>query len=142
MRIIGALTGLAMLGLAQGAAAADLAGSWFALSNTAVSITGDITVLADAITFQNGAKIHIAPDGTAKGTWAGQSAPVDGAIYRLDPPEDPVLLNGNQFCGLPGNKPTYVVLAPFDEGLSLIVYTGDAKPTPDADTCSIYNYSK
>lgn len=129
-------------GLAQGAAAADLDGKWDALSNTATSITGNIEVAEHAITFQNGTKLGIAAEGSAEGTWGGQQASVEGAIYRLDPPADPTLLNGNQFCGLPDNKATYVVLAPLDGGLSLIVYTGDAKPTPDADPCAIYNYAR
>lgn len=129
-------------GLAQGAAAADLEGKWEALSNTATSITGDIQVADGAITFGEGTRLGIAADGSATGTWGGQQASVEGAIFRLSPPADPELLNGNKFCGLPDNKATYVVLAPLDGGLSLIVYTGDAKPTPDADPCAIYNYAR
>jgi len=129
-------------GLAPGAMAADVDGKWDALSNTATSITGDIQVSDKAITFGDGTRLGIAADGTAKGTWGGQQASVEGAIFKLAPPADPELLNGNKFCGLPDNKATYVVLAPLDGGLSLIVYTGDAKPTPDADPCAIYNYAR
>ena len=129
-------------GLTHGALAADVDGKWNALSNTATSITGDIDVSADAITFGEGTKLGIAAEGSGKGTWGGQQASVEGAIFKLAPPADPELLNGNQLCGMPDNKATYVVLAPLDGGLSLIVYTGDAKPTPDADPCAIYNYAR
>ncbi|WP_018701255.1 hypothetical protein [Amorphus coralli] len=129
-------------GLTQGAMAAGLDGTWEPLSNTATSITGSIEVAEDSITFEDGSTLAIAADGSEKGKWGDQQAAVEGSIFRIDPPKDLTLLNGNKFCGLPGNKPTYLVLAPFDDGMSLIVYTGDAKPTPDADPCAIYNYAK
>jgi hypothetical protein len=129
-------------GLAQGVAAADLEGKWEALSNTATSITGNIQVAEDAITFGDGTRLGMSADGSGTGKWGDQHDPVDGAIYRLQPPADPALLNGNHFCGMPDNKVTYVVLAPFDSGLSLLAYTGDAKPTPDASSCAIYNYAR
>lgn len=129
-------------GLAQSVAAADLKGKWEAQSNTATSITGNIQVAEDAITFGDGTRLGMSADGSAKGKWGDQQDPVEGAIYRLEPPADPALLNGNQFCGMPDKKATYVVLAPIDDGLSLLVYTGDAKPMPDASSCAIYNYAR
>ena len=129
-------------GLAQSAAAADLEGKWEAQSNTATSITGNIQVAEDAITFADGTRLGMSADGSAKGKWGDQQHPVEGAIYRLEPPADPALLNGNRFCGMPDKKATYVVLAPIDDGLSLLVYTGDAKPMPDASPCAIYNYAR
>ncbi|WP_462322359.1 hypothetical protein [Halochromatium sp.] len=129
-------------GLAQGAAAADLKGKWEALSNTATSITGDIQVADDAIMFGDGTRLAMSAEGSVTGHWGDQQGPVEGAIYRLELPADPTLLHGNRFCGLPDNKVSYVVLAPFDEGLSLLVYTGDAKPMPDASPCAIYNYAR
>ena len=129
-------------GLAQSVAAAGLEGKWEAQSNTATSITGNIQVAEDALTFGDGTRLGMSADGSAKGRWGGQHNPVEGAIYRLEPPADPALLNGNQFCGMPDKKATYLVLAPSDDGLSLLVYTGDAKPMPDASSCAIYNYAR
>ncbi|MGX1099963.1 hypothetical protein [Amorphus sp. MBR-141] len=136
------LAALVACGLAQGAAAADFDGEWDALSNTATSITGNIEIAAKTIQFQNGTKLGIAPAGSAEGNWGGQSASVEGEIFKLAPPADPELLNGNKFCGMPGNPATFVVLTPLDGGLSLIVYTGDATPTPNSDPCAIYNYAR
>jgi hypothetical protein len=131
---------LLTFGLAQSVAAAGLEGKWEALSNTATSITGNIQVAEDAITYGDGTRLGMSADGSAKGKWGGQQDPVVGTIYRLEPPADPALLNGNPFCGMPDNKATYVVLAASDGGLSLLVYTGQVKPMPDANACAIYNY--
>jgi len=139
MQKMAVVAGIA-LGMAQGAAAADVEGKWEALSTTAISITGNIQIAQDAITFGEGTSLGISAIGSAKGTWDDQQDAVMAAIYGLEPPADPVLLNGNRFCGMPDKKPTHIVLAPFDDGLSLFVYTGDAKPKPDTSACASYNY--
>lgn len=141
MLMMAVVAGVAF-GLAQGAAVADVEGKWEALSNTAISITGDIQVANDAITFGEGTRIRMSAGGSAKGTWGDRQEPVEGTIYRLEPPTDPALLNGNRFCGMPDDKVTYIVLAPLDDGLSLLAYTGDAKPMPNASVCAIYHYAR
>jgi hypothetical protein len=141
MQTIAVVAGVG-LAFAQEATAGDLEGRWEALSNTAIAITGNIQIANDALTFGEGTRIGMSAIGSAKGTWGDQQEPLQGAIYRLDPPADPPLLNGNQLCGMPNHKVTYVVLAPVEDGLSLLVYTGDANPTPDASACAIYNYAR
>lgn len=122
-------------------AMADQTGKWGALSNTATSITGDIDVSEGAVTFANGKSLKIEAVGSKKAAWSGTGDPVEGEIYKLVPPADPELLNGNQFCGLPDHLATYIVLAPdTDQGLSLVVFTTDSAPTPDDSPCAIYNY--
>ncbi|MEW5421391.1 hypothetical protein [Amorphus sp. 3PC139-8] len=129
-------------GLAQPAMAAT-SGKWGALSNTATSITGDIDVSANAVTFANGKSLKIEAVGSKKGAWSGTGDPVEGEIFKLVPPSDPVLLNGNQFCGLPDHPATYIVLAPdTDDGMSMVVFTTDSAPTPESSPCAIYNYGK
>jgi hypothetical protein len=139
MHTIPVIVGVA-LGLVHGAAAAGFEGKWEAMSTTAISITGNIQVASDAITFGEGTRLGMSAVGSAKGTWGDLRDSGEGLIYRLEPPADPPLLQGNRLCRMPGEKVTYVVLAPFDDGLSLLVYTGDAKPTPDASACASYNY--
>ena len=74
------------------------------VSNTAMSITGDIDFVPGTITFQNGAKIHLVEVTMGQdGNWQLGGAPLPGDIFKLDPPADPKLLNGNRLCGSPGH---------------------------------------
>lgn len=144
MRKLGALTAVALLGLAHNAMAADIDGKWEPVSNTAVSITGAITVSSSAVTFSGGKSIKLASAGDKTGEWTGFGGPSEGHIFKLEPAADPELLNGNQLCGIPGNPVTYIVLAVPTEGeLSLIAFTGDKLPEPGSDSsCAVYNYAK
>jgi hypothetical protein len=112
-----------------------------ALSNTAMSITGDIDVVPGTITFQNGAKIHLVEVTMGEtGSWQLGGAPLPGDIFKVDPPADPKLLNGNRLCG---KNVTYAVmyfLSPSD--LNLNLYTGETAPkgAEGDQLCSTYSY--
>lgn len=77
--------------------------------------------------------------------------------YRVDPPRDPVLLNGNRLCG--DNPPTFVVLARGDgsdsladsNSLHLKVFNGTQAPALSATKgmsrggpgfCALLNYER
>jgi hypothetical protein len=94
-----------------GGHAADAADStettWTAISTTAMGITGDIVLAEDRITFANGESLVIAP---VSGAAAG--------IFRVDPPQNPVLLQGNTLCG--GRGPArFIVTARKEEAADL-----------------------
>jgi hypothetical protein len=118
-----------------------LAEKYGAVSKTAVSITGDIDFVPGTITFQNGVKIHLIDVTIGQdGNWQLGGAPLPGDIFKLDPPADPKLLNGNRLCG---SLVTYAVmyfLSPSD--LNLNLYTGATAPTgSDSDQlCATFSY--
>jgi hypothetical protein len=115
---------------------------WDATSKTAMSITGDIAIDGDRLTFADGKSITLQPyEMSRKGDWAASGDEVAGDVFKIAPPSNPKLLRGNTFCSEPA---TYVVLWTFGEGeLTLNVYSGAAAPTgtPDADAlCATYSY--
>lgn len=75
--------------LAVAPEAAQAAGvRWRATSTTAISITGNIVVKGDRVTFGNGASIAIA-----------DVAPDRPGVAAVSPPANPKLLRGNTLCG-------------------------------------------
>jgi hypothetical protein len=125
--------------LPQAAHAGD---RWAAASKTAISITGDIVIDHDTVTFAGGTRLKLKPYEMARnGDWAGTGDEVAGDVFKLQPPSSPKLLRGKPLCTEPA---TFVVLWTFGEGeLTLNVYSGDAAPTglPDADAlCASYSY--
>jgi hypothetical protein len=112
-----------------------------AISNTAMSITGDIDFVPGIITFQNGAKIHLVDVMMGQeGNWQLGGAPLPGDIFKLDPPADPKLLNGNRLCGSPVTYAVMYFLSPSD--LNLNLYTGATAPSgTDSDQlCATFSY--
>jgi hypothetical protein len=125
--------------LPQAAQAGD---RWAAASKTALSVTGDIVIDHDIVTFAGGTSLKLKPYEMARnGDWGGTGDEVAGDLFKIDPPSNPKLLHGKLLCTDP---PTFVVLWTFGEGeLTLNVYSGDAAPTglPDADAlCASYSY--
>lgn len=128
---IGSILGVLMVlsGVAHGAAVAQ---HWAAASQTAMAITGDITLTPDSLTFANGTVLHLQPAGSAPGTDGLAPPRADAArLYRVRDPRPLVLLHGNALC-----RATYVGLytpavkpgAPQD--LYVAFYTGDAPHLP------------
>lgn len=132
---------------ADAAEAADSAGTkWTAISTTAMGITGDIVLAEDRITFANGESLTIAPVNDAP-----------AGIFRVDPPQNPVLLQGNTLCG---EGPARFIVTAREEAASgldaspilyLKVFSGENAPpastllgmASDApDLCAILNYER
>jgi hypothetical protein len=110
---------------------------WKASSNSATAVTGDITLGTDRIVFANGESIRLVPVEGRRG------------VFKVDPPANPVLMNGNRLCG--EEDVTYVVLAlgSNDDSLFMKVFEGPdvpqeavADPNPQGGTCAIYNFSR
>lgn len=123
------------------AASADYEGRWRAASSTASAVTGDIRLRGDTLIFGNGKRLTLIPASAREGNWTPLPESSSGALYRLDPPSDPVLLHGNTLCGKPV---TYIVLSQRAEhGLGLTAFTGKAAPQGfDADACAVYFYER
>jgi uncharacterized protein YecT (DUF1311 family) len=120
---------------------------WTATSTTSTAITGDIVTSDDRIAFAGGAELGLQSVGSDR-----------PGIYRVDPPANPVLENGNRLCG--DDAPTFIALAPGagsaslaeSSSLHLIVFQGAVAPPASAATsgmsgggpgrCALLNYER
>jgi hypothetical protein len=112
---------------------------WTATSRTAMAITGDVRFTPARIVFQNGRAIRIAPIPRPRGFPAAATQ-----LYRVAPPSDPVLLNGNRLCG--ARRVTYVLVSrarsPAGD-VELSVYDGARPPANEGEgLCATYFYQR
>ena len=114
-----------------------------AYSNTALSITGDVTLGADRITFGNGKSVAVRKIATAKdGRWdpvAPGTAKAD--VYELAKPQDPKLLRGNRLCG--SGPVRYIAFFRTPDNLTeMVVFNPKADPFGNGPgrICATYTY--
>lgn len=136
--------------LAQSSAwSASVIEQWKAVSTTASSITGDITIAVDRITFGNGTSLPLAAAGRAPDFDSADGRPVNAMLFRVTAPDDPVLLSGNRLCG--GQTPRPVTFVAFWRSVrsgggvdlhTLAVFSGSERPTGAGGPglCGTYNY--
>jgi hypothetical protein len=104
--------------------------NWAATSNTAMAITGDIVLDDYSLTF--------AYEADRVGNWSGSGENVPGYVFKIDPPANPKLLNGNKLCAMPV---TYVVTwSPGEGELGINIYPGAKAPTGTDGLCASYFY--
>jgi len=120
-------------------AAAATAEHWTAVSRTALAITGDVRFTPVQIVFQNGRAMRITAIPRPRGF-----PPAATQLYRISPPTDPVLLNGNRLCG--ARRVTYVLVSrarsPAGD-VELSVYDGTRPPANEGDgLCATYFYQR
>ena len=123
------------------AAAPATAEKYVAISNTAMSITGDIDFVPGSITFQNGAKIQLVEMKMGQtGNWNAGGDALPGDIYKVDPAGNPKLLNGNRLCGTAVSYAVMYFLSPSD--LHLNLYSGDTAPSGAASDqlCATFSF--
>jgi len=128
---------LLALALSLGFVSPALADNYTAISNTAMSITGDIEFDDFGITFQNGKKIEF--DDLLGDTFVVDGKSVPASVYSVADPNDPVLLNGNTLCGAPV---TYVASwsgATENDTIVAVFSTEDAPESSD-EMCASYTY--
>lgn len=104
--------------------------TWQPVSNTAMSITGKVIFTKHKITFQNGQSLPIK---------AASEDGIDGQLYKVLKPADPVLLQGNTLCGRSTVK-YLLVVGQEGTGRDLSVYDGKRKPTQETSSCASYSY--
>ena len=112
-----------------------LADTYAAISNTAMSITGDIEFDDFGITFENGKQITF--DELVGDTFVVGGETVNGSVYSLSEAKDPVLLNGNRLCGEPV---TYVASWGDADTTTVAVFSTQDVPQSDAEMCASYTY--
>ncbi|SFT85669.1 hypothetical protein [Mesorhizobium sp. YR577] len=112
--------------------------SYVAVSNTAMSVTGDIQFDDFSITFENGKTLSFS--GLVSDTFVVDGEEIPASVYQVSRPGDPVLENGNRLCG--SGAVTYI--ANWDDGgRSLIaVFTGDEAPSSNEEMCASYTYEQ
>jgi hypothetical protein len=115
---------------------------WAATSDTATSITGDVTLYSAHISVDGKSvpirKVHNIPIADPAG-YNGLAT-----LYRVSPPVNPVLLHGNRLCGT--NPISYVLIwhskavMPGDPpGRGLALFTG-GEPSSLGSACATYYY--
>jgi hypothetical protein len=100
-----------------------------AYSNTALSITGDVTLGADRITFGNGKSVAVKKVALGKeDKWdPTTSGKAKADVYELTKPQDPKLLRGNRLCG--SGPVRHVAFFKTDEKLTeMVVFQPKADP--------------
>lgn len=133
---------LAALTLASLAASSlpALAEQGIAISETAMSITGDITFDDASISFANGEELIFSA--LLDDSFVVGGTRVPASLYEVETPADPELENGNRLCG--AGDVSYVAswAAPEVSGTGYVVavFTGDTPPTSDAEMCASYTY--
>lgn len=134
IRLLPAVLALVAAGTSAAFAEGDV---YTAYSNTAVSITGDISMDDFSITFANGEQLtfsallgdHFVVDGRR----------VNASVYSVENPSDPELENGNRLCG--AGDVSYLASWAGGEGLTVVaVFTGDEAPQSSAEMCASYIY--
>jgi hypothetical protein len=137
--------------LAQSPAwSASVIEQWKAASTTAASITGDIAISADRITFGAGASLPLAAAGRVHDFKGDDGKPVNASLFKVTVPDDPVLLSGHRLCGAETPRPvTFIVIwwpAARLRGVAglraMAAFSGSEPPTGAGSPgfCRTYNY--
>lgn len=140
---------------AEAPALPALTGQFTAMSTTAMSITGDIDVQPDVLSFARGFRIEggridtaLEPhaDFSAGGGTIADSSGNGGVetieLRRVELVRVAADARDPQLCGA-GQPVTHAILAKSPEVLSLFVFSGADAPGPNAQAtqlCGIYNY--
>jgi len=130
------LSGLITI-LTASAAFAQQADHYTAMSNTAMSITGDVWLDDFSIKFENGETLEFSDLVADHFNANGRSVPA--SVYRVKEPADPELQNGNQLCGS-GDVTFVASWADGSETTAIAVFTGKHAPRSSSEMCALYTY--
>jgi hypothetical protein len=125
--------------------AAWAAEHWQATSTTATSITGNVTLASNKITFSTGKSLPLAAPVPLPG-FSVEGQKVAATLYKVTAPADLQLVRGNRLCD--GRPITYIVVwTPRPIGgdvapRSMSPFSGPAVPTTDDSptSCGTFNY--
>jgi hypothetical protein len=90
-----ALSGLTAAASAQTSATPE---TWTPISAVAKTITGQVRFTPSEIVFQNGKSLLLARGGQMLFRPAHKQKNVMADLYKVTPPDDPLLENGNKLC--------------------------------------------
>ena len=119
------------------AAFAQQADHYTAMSNTAMSITGDVWLDDFSIKFENGETLEFSDLVADHFNANGRLVPA--SVYRVKEPADPELQNGNQLCGS-GDVTFVASWADGSETTAIAGFTGKQAPRSRSEMCALYTY--
>jgi len=82
--------------------------TWIPINPVAQAVTGRVTFLPSAITFQNGRSLSLVGGGQMLFRPEPKRKKVVADLYMVRPPDDPILENGNKLCK--GKPVTYLII--------------------------------
>jgi hypothetical protein len=136
-----ALSGATATAAAQTATATE---NWMPIGRPAQTVTGRVTFAPSEITFQNGKSLPLTPGGQMLFKPEAKSKRVMADLYRVAPPDDPALENGNKLCK---GKPVVYLLVWKSEAVgkeanprTLAPFSGPTLAAGSPDDCGRYTY--
>jgi hypothetical protein len=139
MALLVTLTGLTATATAQPAP-----GTWTPIGRMAQTITGRVTFMPSEITFQNGKSLTLARGGQMLFRSAPKQKNVMADLYKITPPDDPALENGNKLCK--GKPVAYLIVWKSEktgkesDPRTLAPFSGPNLNSGSADHCGRYMY--
>src|ERR1700758_4516300 len=135
------LFGLTATAIAQTAPAPE---NWTPVGRPAQTITGRVVFTPSEITFQNGKSLSLARGGQMLFRPEAKAKKVMADLYRVTPPDDPVLENGNKLCK--GKPVAYVIVWKSQkvgseaDPRTLAPFSGQKFAPNSPDDCGRYTY--
>ena len=136
-----ALSGLTATAIAQTTPASE---TWSPVGRMTQTITGHVTFSPSVITFQNGRSLPLAPGGQMLFRSEPKKKKVMVDLYRVTPPDDPVLENGNRLCK--GKSVAYLIVWKSEkvgnetDPRTLTPFSGPKLTAGSPDDCGRYNH--
>ena len=132
------------LGGLQAAIAQRAPEAWTPIDRMSQTITGRVTFTPTTLTFQNGKSLTLSQGGQMLFRPEPKQKKVMADLYRVTPPDDPVLENGNKFCK--GKPVAYLIVwKPEKVGKdvdprTLAPFSGQKFTPGSPDDCGRYMY--
>jgi hypothetical protein len=136
-----ALSGLAATATAQTTPAPE---NWTPIGRPAQTITGHVTLTPSEITFQNGKSLPLTKGGQMLFRPEAKKKKVMADLYRVTPPDDPLLENGNRLCK--GKAIAYLIVWKSEpvgkeaDPRTLAPFAGQKFSAGSPDDCGRYTY--
>jgi hypothetical protein len=139
MALLVTLTGLTATATAQPALE-----TWTPMGRMAQTITGRVTFMPSEITFQNGKSLTLARGGQMLFRPEPKQRHIMADLYKVTPPDDPVLENGNKLCK--GKPVAYLIVWKSEktgkesDPRTLAPFSGPNLNSGSTDDCGRYVY--
>ena len=136
-----ALSGLTATAMAQSTTAPE---TWTPIGPVAKAVTGRVTFTPSEIAFQNGKSLSLTRGGQMLFRPEPKKKKVVADLYRVTPPDDPVLENGNKLCK--GKPVAYLIVWKSEktgkeaDPRTLATFSGQKLSAGSSDDCGRYVY--
>lgn len=140
------VSAIVLLGM-MGAAASEptpATETWIPTSRNAQAVTGKVTLAPGQMTFQNGKTLALSRGGQMLFRGEKKKKKVMADLYRVTPPDDPALENGNKLCG--GKPAAYLIVWQSEkvgkevDPRTMVVYSGPKFDPGSRDECARFVY--